>query len=96
MRAKVYLLRRAGRRFHDRDQEGVEGELRIQSVVRGAEMHRVVQLCRRQQGAASEVELLPPLYAPELIALGGSSILLRGFESSGGIGYVQEWRCVLG
>ena len=96
MRAKVFLLRHDGRRFHDRDQEGVEGELRMQSVVRGSEMHRVVQLCRRAQGSSREEELLPPLYGPELVALGSSALLLRGFESTGGVGYVQEWRCVLG
>ena len=45
--------------------------------------------------AATDRELLPPLYAPELVAVGESALLLRGFQSVDGAAYVQEWRCLL-
>ena len=45
--------------------------------------------------APKEVDLLPVLFEPELIAVGNGSMLLRGYESAGGVGYVQEWRCDL-
>ena len=37
----------------------------------------------------------PPLYEPELVAIGSDALLLRGYESANGVGYVQEWRCEL-
>ena len=46
------------------------------------------------RGSRTE-DLLPPLYEPELVAIGHDGLLLRGFESSNGTGYVQEWRCVI-
>jgi hypothetical protein len=95
MKVRVFALRRAGRRFHDRNQEGIDGELRLHSITVGSETHKVVQLCSRGGRSSRDEELLPPLYSPELIALGNGALLLRGFESSGGVGYVQEWRCVL-
>lgn len=95
MKVQVFVLRRDGRRFHDRNQEGVRGVLRMHSVTRGNETHKVVQLCARALRGSRDDQLLPPLYSPELIALGDSALLLRGYESSAGIGYVQEWRCVL-
>lgn len=38
-------------------------------------------------------DVIPPLYEPELVAIGAGALLLRGFESADGVGYVQEWRC---
>ena len=38
-------------------------------------------------------DLLPPLYEPVLVNIGGNGLLLRGFESIDGASYVQEWRC---
>lgn len=96
MRVRVYLLRRSGRRFHDRDRECVEGELRLDSTMSGHEMHRVAKLKAMVVGGSRGSELLPPLYEPELVAIGENALLLRGFESAGGVGYVQEWRCELG
>jgi hypothetical protein len=63
------------------------------SQVLGSEMHRVARLCTRTDRSSQDRELLPPLYAPELVALGERSLLLRGFQSVDGSAYVQEWRC---
>lgn len=95
MKVKVFLLRRSGRRFHDRGQEGVDGELRMHAMTRGAETHKVAQLCRRVQGSSKDEEVIPPLYCPELVAVVNGAMLLRGYESAGNVGYVQEWRCVI-
>ena len=95
MKVRVFLLRRSGRRFHDRDQECVEGELRLDSTMSGHQMHRVAKLCAALHRGSRGAELLPPLYEPELVAVGEDALLLRGFESAGGVGYVQEWRCEL-
>jgi hypothetical protein len=93
MKVQVFVLRRDGRRWQDRNAEGIAGELRLHSITVGSETHRVAQLCSRAMLSSMDEELLPPLYSPQLIALGGESLLLRGFESSNGVGYVQEWRC---
>ncbi len=95
MKVRVFVLRRSGRRFRDRNQEGIDGELRMHSITLGSETHKVVQLCAKALRGSRDEELLPPLYSPQLIALGSGALLLRGFESNEGIGYVQEWRCVL-
>lgn len=93
MNVRVYLLRRQGRSFRDRDREGVEGALRMHSIVRGGRLHRVAQLCRRGVNSAREEELLPTLHQPELVGVADGAIVLRGFEVCDGAGYVQEWRC---
>jgi hypothetical protein len=64
------------------------------SMVHGSEMHRVARLCTRTDRSATDRELLPPLFSPELVAVGERSLLLRGFQSEGESAYVQEWRCV--
>jgi len=93
MKVRVFLLRRSGRRFHDRDQESVEGVLRLDSTMNGHQMHRVAKLSAPASRGSRGAQLLPPLYEPELVAIGDDALLLRGFESAGGVGYVQEWRC---
>jgi hypothetical protein len=95
MKVKVFVLRRNGRRWQDRNAEGVGGELRLHSITLGSETHKVAQLYARAVRSSKDDELLPPLYSPELVALGGDSLLLRGFESMDGAGYVQEWCCVI-
>ena len=95
MKVQVFVLRRNGRRWRDREEEAVAGMLRLHSVTLGSETHKVAQLCSRDGRGAKTETLLPPLYSPELIALGNGSLLLRGFESAAGVGYVQEWRCVI-
>lgn len=92
---QVFVLRRNGRRWEDRNQEGIAGELRLHSITVGSETHKVAQLCSRAVRSSKDEELLPPLYSPDLVAVGGSSMLLRGIESLSGAGYVQEWRCVI-
>lgn len=95
MKVRVFVLRRSGRRFHDRNQEGIVGELRLHATMHGEQMHRVARLCARTARSAREEQLLPPLYAPELVAVGSGGLLLRGFEANDGVGHVQEWRCIL-
>lgn len=67
----------------------------LHSITVGNETHRIAQLCARVLRSSKEEQLLPQLYSPQLIALGSESLLLRGFESFNGVGYVQEWRCVM-
>lgn len=93
MNVRVYLLRRQGRSFRDRDREGVEGALRMHSIARGGRLHRVAQLCRRDVNSAREEELVPTLHQPELVSVDEGAMVLRGFEVCDGAGYVQEWRC---
>jgi hypothetical protein len=93
MNVRVYVLRRQGRTFRDRDWEGIEGALRMHSIARAGRLHRVAQLCRRGVNSAREEELLPTLHQPELVSVDDGAIVLRGFEVCDGAGYVQEWRC---
>jgi hypothetical protein len=93
MNVRVYVLRRQGRAFRDRDWEGIDGALRMHSIVRAGRLHRVAQLCARGVHSAREEELLPTLHQPELVGVEDGAIVLRGFELCDGAGYVQEWRC---
>jgi hypothetical protein len=93
MKVQVFLLRRNGRRWQDRNAEGIAGELRLHSITVGSETHKVAQLCTRGDRSSWTKELLPPLYSPQLVALGNSVMMLRGYESCNGVAYVQEWRC---
>ena len=97
MKVKVYSLRLKGRRSpRSESTEGVAGDLRMYSTVVGSEMHMVARLCYRADRSSNDRELIPPLYAPKLVAVGEGSLLLRGFQSVDGAAYVQEWRCVVG
>jgi hypothetical protein len=96
MKVCVYPMRQRGRRFPDRNDEGIVGDLRMHSTSHGTEAHSVAQLCATVPLSSREEQLLPCLYSPELIAIGNTSMLLRGFESEDGTAYVQEWRCVIG
>jgi hypothetical protein len=96
MRVRVFPLRRNGRRGDTPElPDGVPGDLRMYSMVHGSEMHRVARLCTRTERSSTDRELLPPLFSPELVAVGDRALLLRGFQSIGGAAYVQEWRCLL-
>ena len=95
MKVRVFALRRVGRRFTHHDNESVSGELQLHSILRGSETHRVAQVRGHDARGSRSEDLLPPLYEPELVAVGSDTLLLRGYESSNGTGYVQEWRCVL-
>ena len=89
------MLRQRGRRLRDGVGEAIVGDLRLHSLLRGSEVHRMAQLCARDARGSKEVLLLDPLYQPELVAMGADALLIRGFESADGTGYVQEWHCVL-
>jgi hypothetical protein len=96
MKVRVFVMRQRGRRTDRGDlSDGVPGDLRLYSQVLGSEMHHVARLCTRTDRSSQDRELLPPLYAPALVAVGEASILLRGFQAIDGAAYVQEWRCVL-
>jgi hypothetical protein len=95
MKVRVFVMRRVGRRYNHHDNESVRGELHLHSITRGSETHRVAQLRGHDPRGSRAEDLLPPLFAPELVAVGSDAILLRGYESANGTGYVQEWRCVL-
>jgi hypothetical protein len=94
MKARIYPLRSRGRHTPWTEHaDGIDGELRLESILRGTELHMVARLCAI---VANGAELLPALHSPELVALGNGALLLRGFQSHGGASYVQEWRCVVG
>ena len=96
MKVRVFPLRIRGKRTHrSEEQPGVPGDLRMFSQVHGSEMHMVARLCTRTERSSTARELLPPLFSPELVAVGESAILLRGFQSVDGTAYVQEWRCLV-
>jgi hypothetical protein len=95
MKVRVFPLRVRGKRAERSEEPGVPGDLRMYSQVHGSEMHRVARLCTRTDRSSNDRELLPPLYSPELVALGERALLLRGFQSVDGAAYVQEWRCLL-
>jgi hypothetical protein len=96
MKVRVYCLRNRGRRVErGSNPEGVTGDLRMFSQLHGSEMHMVARLCTRTDRSSQDRELLPPLFRPELVAVGDQALLLRGFQSMDGAAYVQEWRCVL-
>ena len=96
MKVRVFTMRSRGRRTpRSEGAEGVAGDLRMDSMVQGSEIHSVARLSQRTDRSSSERELLPPLYSPNLVALGEASLLLRGFQAVDGVAYVQEWRCVI-
>jgi hypothetical protein len=96
MKVRVFTLRDRGRRTRKADtQPGVEGELQITSTMHGSELHPSARLCARVELSIHDKDVLPPLYAPVLIAVGRESLLLRGFQNDEGTAYVQEWRCVV-
>ena len=96
MKVRVFALRQHGRRTaRAEEQPGVPGDLRMFSMVHGSQMHMVARLCTRTERSSTDRELLPPLYCPELVAIGDTAMLLRGFQSIDGASYIQEWRCLL-
>ena len=97
MKVRVYPLRRRGRRLGDRQSaagEGYQGELRMDSTMVGSESFTAVHLSSRKTLSCWEDDVLPPLHQPQLVAIGTSSLLLRGYESVEGGGHVQEWHCI--
>ena len=94
MRVRVKAMRRQGRRVSENGTlagERSAGELTLQTVVGGRGAYAVATL--KGGSAPKDPDLLPPLYEPVLVAVGGTGFLLRGFESAGDASYVQEWHC---
>lgn len=84
-------MRKNGKRAHGYGCEPVRGTLKLRWQMAGDESHKVAELVTQDVRGSSSDQLLPPLYAAELVALGEGSMLLRGFESVNGAAYVQEW-----
>jgi len=96
MKVRVFTLRSRGKRTpRSEASEGIAGDLRMDSMMHGSEIHSVARLCQRAELSCVDREVLPPLYSPALVALGEASLLLRGFQAVDGVAYVQEWRCVI-
>jgi hypothetical protein len=93
MKVRVFVLRESGRRTEDRAGEGIVGELRLHSTMQGHAVINVATVSSTMHMGSKQADALPSLYEPQLIALGTNAMPLRGFESSAGVGYVQEWRC---
>ncbi|APV48541.1 hypothetical protein BWI17_01870 [Betaproteobacteria bacterium GR16-43] len=94
MNARVFVMRRRGRRLKVRGGEGLPGKLSIHSVTHGSALHQVATLTETEERGSKSRDVIPPLHEPQLVAIGQESILLRGFEAEDETGYVQEWMCV--
>jgi hypothetical protein len=97
MRCRVHLLRRRGRRLSRKETENgpvYEGELSTYCMDGKGERSFVASLSGPRP---LMVRILPDLYEPALVALGGQVVILRGFERLGegdaACAVVQEWRC---
>ncbi len=92
MRFRVRALRRHGRRVaeYGTASHGLAGDLTLSTTFGDKGAYAVATL---KAGAPKDPDLLPPLYEPVLVAVGGTGLLLRGFESADGASYVQEWHC---
>lgn len=97
MRVRVTQLRQGGRNSKRAEaSEQAVGDLELSTTMRGSsELHRVARVCVRHELSAHSEDQLAPLHAPELIAVGRDSLLLRGFESVGDAAHVQEWHCAI-
>jgi hypothetical protein len=95
MKVAVTMMRQHGKRAHGYGREPVRGMLKLHWEMAGGESHKVAELVTQDVRGSNAAQLLPPLYAAELVALGDGSMLLRGFESVNGAAYVQEWHCAL-
>jgi hypothetical protein len=65
-----------------------------------ADLHLEAKRTRGRNSARAlrssrDEQLSPPLHSPELVAIAEGAFTVRGFESTHGTGYVQEWRCVI-
>ncbi|MEP7259751.1 MAG: hypothetical protein ABI669_01080, partial [Usitatibacter sp.] len=95
MQARVYLLRRNGRRVDPREDRCFNGTLMVDATVQGHAIFSAAHLRQQVVRGSHQEDVVPPLYEPVLAAIGAGVLLLRGYESRDGAGYVQEWRCVL-
>jgi hypothetical protein len=94
MRVRVKALRRRGKRVSEYGTlagPAPAGDLTLQSVAGARGAYAVATL--KGGSAPKDPDLLPPLYEPVLVAIGGTGFLLRGFESADDASFVQEWHC---
>jgi hypothetical protein len=95
MKVRVRTLRSQGRKVkqYGTAAQGVVGDLTMHTMAEsGANSYTVATL---RAGAPKDPDLLPPLYEPTMVTIGGTGLLLRGFESIDGASCVQEWHCEL-
>ncbi len=92
MRARVRALRVQVRRTtqYGSQSQGIVGDITMHAQAGGQGSYTAATL---KAGAPKDPDLLPPLYEPVLVAIGGTGFLLRGFESVDRASYVQEWHC---
>jgi len=98
MKWRVFLLRDQGHRRKQIDVKNgpfAEGELSIVAMApAAAPAYRVAALTTSD---GQRTDLLPALYDPQLAALAGEVLILRGFEKCdgyrGSFSVLQEWRC---
>ena len=98
MKWRVFLLRDQGHRRKQVDVKNgpsAEGELSIVAMApAAAPAYRMAALTTSD---GQRTELLPALYDPQLAALSGEVLILRGFEKCdgyrGSFSVLQEWRC---
>ena len=90
MKVSVKVLRRNGRRVGE---YGTAAGRRIAGVLTMHSQAGAFTAATLRQGAPKDPDLLPPLYEPVLVTIGGTGFLLRGFESNDGATYMQEWHC---
>lgn len=72
--------------------QGILGDVTMHTQSGGQGSYTAATL---RAGSPREPDLLPPLYEPVLVTIGGTGFLLRGFEAVEGASYVQEWHCEL-
>lgn len=94
MRVRVRALRQRGRRVgpYGTMAQGILGDVTMHAQSSGQGSYTAATL---RSGSPKDPDLLPPLYEPVLVTIGGTGFLLRGFEALEGCSYVQEWHCEL-
>ena len=69
----------------------VTGDFRVEQIFDG-ELHRYLRMARVVNvGRAKDVDELPPLYDPVLIAMSPLAFSLAGFERVDGADFAQSW-----
>ena len=98
MKVRIVRMRQRGRRVPEvrvRADPGQLGELITELVAGGRESVLIARL--RPLSAPLAADLLPPLYAPNIVRIATLALCLRGFEVYGEgaerASTIQEWLC---
>lgn len=71
------------------------GNMLMSRTLRGSVNIEQMTLTELDVRGSNASDVAPPLFEPVLVAMGGTGILLRGYELAEGTAYVQEWGCEL-